>query len=223
MWLWPRRRGLTPEVRVAQNHGGIVGAVAVGVVDGILIAIDVVMSWHDPDQDLGKTIAGGLMILALATLAGGIVGAWIGRYLAAGTDRRAVQPLRYNNDWSRVLDRCRKAVARYHDVVDATAEGPTRDWLASVADELDEELVEAVRLARFGQANAPDGDHRSNATAREIMDRLTEAERSFDETVKRATKIALTTTADTEFEQIRAQLEILRSEAPHLRSLEREL
>lgn len=119
------------------------------------------------------------------------------------------------NQWSRVLARCEDTVRRFHDLVDATEDGPAKDWLVLIAKDVDAEFVEATRLARLGQAVAaeghePDGD----GTATEILERLKSASRSFDETLDRTGEIVLDLTADTDFAQIRAQLDLLRAEAP---------
>lgn len=122
--------------------------------------------------------------------------------------------------WSRVLARCEDTVRRFHELVDATEDGPAKDWLVLIAREVDDEFVEATRLAQLGHAVAAN-DHQAptqaDGTAKEILARLTSASRSFDETLDRAGEIVLDLTADTDFAQIRAYLEVLRAETPQLR------
>lgn len=222
-WFQRSRRGAKQGVAVARDYGAVIGAAAAAAVLTALIVLELILTWNKPEETIVKNLVTGVVIVVVGSVLGAAVGRRLGGFIAARSlESSSRWPDRHRrSEWSRVLETCEDAVRRYHQVVDATVDGPVRDWLANVADDLEEELDEAVRLARLGHATAPDGDTEASETTQLIMARLTEAEQSFMETVNRATKIALSATADTEFEQIRAHLELLRAEAPHLRSLER--
>lgn len=222
-WFQRSRRGSKQGLAIARDYGGVIGAAAAAAVLTALIVLELILMWNKPEETIVNNLATGVVIVIVGSLLGAAVGRRAGGFIAArsleSSSRWADRHRR--SEWLRVLETCEDSVRRYHEVVDATVDGPVRNWLATVAEDLDEELDEAARLARLGNASAPDGDIQATETTQLIMARLTEAEQSFTETVSRATKIALTATAETEFEQIRAHLELLRAEAPHLRSLER--
>ncbi|QWF84651.1 hypothetical protein [Amycolatopsis sp. CA-230715] len=127
-------------------------------------------------------------------------------------------PLREGGLWAAHHARCAESVRRFHALVAALAPGPARDWLADLGAKMDTELDEALRLARYGEALAPGGDgHEESETAQRISARLEEAASAFAATLDRAGGIALDISAASDFEAIRAQLELLEAQAPHLR------
>ncbi|OZM74977.1 hypothetical protein CFN78_01930 [Amycolatopsis antarctica] len=125
-----------------------------------------------------------------------------------------------NGEWARCYQRCRTSVRRFHAIVEATGPGAGRDWLHGIALDLSAELEEALRLARYGYVLAPadpSGAEIPEPTAREIAQRLAEADQAFEATVARAGRIAVDLSAETDFDRIRAELAVLAEQAPHLR------
>ncbi|WP_459722740.1 hypothetical protein [Actinophytocola sp. KF-1] len=125
--------------------------------------------------------------------------------------------LRPSGRWARSYETCARSVAAYHQVVATLPAGAGRDWLAGIGETLDEELAESLRLARLGES-LDDGDGELDGTAVRVLDRLRAAERSFDETTERAAAIALELRDDSDFVRVRAQLDMLAEQTPHLRA-----
>lgn len=119
--------------------------------------------------------------------------------------------------WAQSYERCAASLRSFHTVVTTLPDGPGRNWLTDVGSTLDDELREALRLAKLGDGLAPDG-HAIAGTPRRIADLLTSAERSFAQTADRAAAIALDLRKDTGFEAVRAQLDTLAAQTPHLRA-----
>jgi len=120
--------------------------------------------------------------------------------------------------WARFYEACARSVATYHEVVGTTPTGPGRDWLANIGRTLDAELVEALRLARLGESLEPTEGTAPGETVYKVLNRLRTAKKSFAETTERAAAIALDLREDSNFVQVRAQLDMLAAQAPRLRS-----
>jgi hypothetical protein len=125
--------------------------------------------------------------------------------------------LRAGGRWARSYETCARSVAAYHEVVATLRPGAGHDWLTDIGRTLDEELSESLRLARLGESLAP-ADTDLEGTARQVLDRLRTAEKSFAETTERAAAIALELREESDFVRVRAQLDLLAGQTPHLRS-----
>ncbi|BBG03376.1 MULTISPECIES: hypothetical protein [Pseudonocardia] len=138
---------------------------------------------------------------------------------AAQGQARPVQPpgLRPGSWWAGAYEDCVRAVTAYHAVVRTTPDGPARSWFADVGRKLDWQLDEALRLAVLGESldagQAPGGP-----TAVTIAARLEEARAAFGQTTEQAASIALDLRSATGFADVRAQLDTLAAQAPHLRT-----
>jgi hypothetical protein len=124
---------------------------------------------------------------------------------------------RASGRWARSYETCARSVAAYHEVVATLPDGAGRDWLTGIGETLDEELSESLRLARLGESLEPDADE-LDGTALQVLDRLRAAEKSFDETTERAAAIALELRDESDFGRVRAQLDMLAEQTPHLRA-----
>ena len=137
---------------------------------------------------------------------------------------RAAEPrvpehgLRASGRWARAYESCAQSVAAYHEIVATLPDGAGRDWLAEIGETLDDELSESLRLARLGESLDPEDDGELDGTARQVLDRLRAAERSFAETTDRAGAIALELRDESDFVRVRAQLDMLAEQTPHLRA-----
>jgi hypothetical protein len=125
--------------------------------------------------------------------------------------------LRASGRWARSYEVCARSVTAYHEVVATLPDGAGRDWLAGIGETLDDELSESLRLARLGESLEPDGADELDGTALRVLDRLRAAEKSFDETTERAAAIALELRDESDFVRVRAQLDMLAEQTPHLR------
>lgn len=136
------------------------------------------------------------------------------------TAQAAIQEheLRPLGRWARFYEACARSVATYHEVVATVPSGPGRDWLADIGRTLDAELVEALRLARLGESLEPAEGTAPGETVYQVLNRLRAARTSFAETTERAGAIALDLREDSNFVQVRAQLDMLAAQAPRLRS-----
>ena len=119
--------------------------------------------------------------------------------------------------WARSYEKCARSVAAYHEITATLPNGPGRDWLTDIGDTLDEELSESLRLAKLGESLSP-ADADLEGTALEVRNRLREAEKSFAETTDRAAAIALELRDESDFVRVRAQLDLLAEQTPHLRA-----
>jgi hypothetical protein len=125
--------------------------------------------------------------------------------------------LRASGRWARSYETCAREVTAYHEIVATLPDGAGRDWLAGIGETLDDELSESLRLARLGESLEPDGGE-LDGTALRVLDRLRTAEKSFAETTERAAAIALELRDESDFVRVRAQLDMLAEQTPHLRA-----
>jgi hypothetical protein len=135
------------------------------------------------------------------------------------TKRTAVTShgLRPDGRWARFYEACARSVVRYHQVVGTLSDGPGREWLAGIGKTLDAELAEALRLARLGESLEPTETAAPGETVYQVLERLREAKESFEETTERAAAIVLDLRDDSDFVQVRTQLDMLAEQAPQLR------
>ncbi len=183
------------------------------------------------DNSTAANFVGGLIVMMPI---GAVIGALIGlpAQFAARTwlrnpteaERRAARAAEpklpshgLSGRWARSYETCARSVTAYHEIVATLSEGAGRDWLAGIGKTLDEELAESLRLARLGESLDP-GDGELDGTARRVLDRLREAEKSFAETTERAASIALELRDESDFVRVRAQLDMLAEQTPHLRA-----
>jgi hypothetical protein len=180
------------------------------------------------DNGFAANLVGGLIVMMPI---GAVIGALLGlpvqfaarASLCAPTraERRAareVEPahgLRDGGRWARAYENCARSVAAFHAAVATLPEGAGRDWFDEIGTTLDDELAEALRLARLGEGLAPDGE--PSGTALTVADMLGAAEKAFAETTERAATIALDMRDEPDFGRVRAQLDMLAEQAPQLR------
>jgi hypothetical protein len=129
-----------------------------------------------------------------------------------------VYGLRRHGRWERFYEACARSVATYHEVVDTVPPGAGRNWLADIGTTLDAELEEALRLARLGESLEPDEGTAPGETVYKVLERLRSAKMSFAETTERAAAIALDLRRESDFVQVRAQLDTLAEQVPQLRA-----
>ena len=235
---WRRRmrvRGSWPQHAIARFGWLIVGGV-VGLACALLGTIGVLTS---ADNDLsgvpGVVAVVAVSLLIFGGMAGLVVGlplqfamrAWLrspnreeleAMRLAQAHARPLLPPgLRPGSWWAGVYEQCVRSVTGYHAVVRTLPHGPARTWLADAGRRLDWELDEAQRLALLGEsldsAQAPGGE-----TVMAIAARLDTARVAFAQTTEQAASIALDLRSDTAFVEVRAQLDVLAAQAPHLRT-----
>jgi hypothetical protein len=139
--------------------------------------------------------------------------------MSAAARRTKIQNLGLRPDgrWARSYLACVRSVRAYHAVVDSLPAGAGRDWLAKIGVTLDRELAEALRLARLGETLEPADSAEPNESARRVQDLLRAAEKAFAETADRAVAIGLDLRAESDFVQVRTQLDLLAEQAPDLR------
>jgi len=129
-----------------------------------------------------------------------------------------VYGLRRHGRWERFYEACARSVATYHDVVATVPHGAGRNWLADIGTTLDAELAEALRLAQLGESLEPDELTAPGETVYKVLERLRSAAHSFAETTERAAAIALDLRRESDFVQVRAQLDTLAEQVPQLRA-----
>lgn len=232
--------------RMAVRGGPVTHAVAragwaaFGIV-GALVMVGVAVLWtlnptvEGSDNAPAANFVGGLLVFVpIGAIVAGAIGlaaqfvarAWLRtptsaeRAAARGAAGRTAPyagNLRPTGRWARSFERCARSVTSFHSIVGALPAGPGRDWLAGIGRTLDDELREARRLAELGENLAPDGGYLTG-TALRIADLLEDAERAFRETTDRAGAIALDLRRESDFERVRAQLDVLATQTPHLRA-----
>ncbi|MCT2584108.1 hypothetical protein [Actinophytocola gossypii] len=182
--------------------GGMIAFVPIGAAIGALLGLPAqfaVRSWLRTPTELERRAA---------------------RAAEEHATRFVADGLRASGWWAGAYERCAKSVTAFHAVVGTLRHGAGQDWFTGIGDTLDLELAEALRLARLGEGLAPDVSNGARLTgaALEAADLLRAAERSFAETTERAASIALDLRDETDFVRVRAQLEMLAAQAPHLRA-----
>lgn len=210
----------------------ILGAVAMMVVSVFFAA------GPDPENSAAANLVGALIVLTpIGSAIGALVGlpvqfaarSWLRNPTAAerraaraayaeATARLPAHDLRPHGRWARFYEACGRSVATYHEIVATLADGAGRDWLAGIGTTLDAELAEALRLARLGESLEPDDGTAAGETVYLVLERLRAAKTSFAETTERAAKIALDLRDNSDFVQVRAQLDMLAEQAPQLRA-----
>jgi hypothetical protein len=215
-------------VRQAFAQAGVRLGAAAGTI--LMIFVAVLIAASDPVSSLAG------LLLALIPIGAGLgVGAGLMVQSAARqldsptTEHRTARlasaqaairehELRPLGRWARFYEACARAVVTYHEIVATVPSGPGRDWLADIGRTLDAELAEALRLARLGESLEPADGMAPGETVYQVLNRLRTARKSFEETTERAGAIALDLREDSNFVQVRAQLDMLAAQAPRLRS-----
>jgi hypothetical protein len=183
------------------------------------------------DNGFAANLVGALIVmLPIGAVLGGLLGlpvqfatrAWLCTPTRA--ERRAAREvprpvpehgLRPGGRWARTYENCARSVAAFHAAVATLRPGAGRDWFDQIGTTLDDELAEALRLARLGEGLTPDGEPRDSALT--VADLLGAAEKAFAETAERAAAIALDMRDEPDFGRVRAQLDMLAEQAPQLR------
>jgi hypothetical protein len=171
-----------------------------------------------------------LGVPALLVPIGAIGGALAGKAAQSAARNRLFAPprtppalpeygLRRHGRWERFYEACERSVATYHDVVATVPAGAGRTWLEDIGTTLDAELAEALRLAQLGESLEPDPQNPPGATVYKVLERLRSAKHSFAETTERAAAIALDLRRESDFTQVRAQLDTLAGQVPQLRAM----
>jgi hypothetical protein len=209
---------------------GLVGAL---VMVGVAALYAAQQAPSDPEIGAGALFVGGLVVMMpIGAVLGGLVGllaqfaarSWLttpteaerltARAAQARAARAATTGLTPDGRWARSYQACAASVAAFHKIVESVPAGAGRDWFDTIGATLDDELTEALRLARLGESL----DDVGGDTARTVADQLDTAEKSFAETTGRAAAIALDLHDDSDFVEVRAQLDMLAEQAPHLRA-----
>ncbi|MCW0211792.1 MAG: hypothetical protein OJJ54_00370 [Pseudonocardia sp.] len=120
---------------------------------------------------------------------------------------------RYRNGY--VAD-CENSVARFRRIVSAIPPSPARDWLGTIAGQLDGELGAVRRLATVGDSIEPARFRIREAPAKRIARRLDDTRISFSAAVTQAATIAEQAALDPAHADVTAQLEILAQQASEL-------
>lgn len=185
------------------------------------------------DNGFAANLVGGLIVMMpIGAVLGGLLGllgqfaarSWLttpteaerlaARDAQSRAARIAATGLTPNSRWARSYQTCAASVAAFHKVVESLPPGAGHDWFTTIGATLDGELAEALRLARLGESLGAAG----GPAAQPVADLLGTAEKSFAETTGRAAAIALDLRDDSDFVQVRAQLDMLAEQAPHLRA-----
>lgn len=213
------------------------GWLVVGMLGGIAMVAVALLYAANPgaagaNNAFAANFVGGLIVmLPIGALLGGLLGlpiqfatrAWLCTPTRAErrAARAALEPavpehgLRASGRWARAYENCARSVTAFHAVVATLPKGAAREWFDEIGATLDDELAEALRLARLGEGLAPDGA--PSGTALTVVDMLGAAEKAFAETTERAATIALDLRDESDFERVRAQLDMLAEQAPQLR------
>jgi hypothetical protein len=119
--------------------------------------------------------------------------------------------------WKRQVHRCAASVARFHGIVAASPAGPARDWLAGIGRQLDVDLEAVRRLAALAQSIEPRARIRARQpAAKRVAARLATAVDGFRAVENRAADIAVQLALDPSYDSVRAQLDVLEQQVPHL-------
>lgn len=140
------------------------------------------------------------------------------RKVQARAQRFDASDLASSSWWRQRFHSCSDSVEAFHQLVDATPTGQSRDWLADIGERLDDELAEALRLARLGDRLADQEQEEPSQERERLAERLREAEAAFAATLERASTIATGASGETGFSHLHAELDMLAEQAPQLRA-----
>lgn len=238
----------TWRARMASRGGALTHAVAragwlVFAVLGAVLMIGVAVLYSaNPGEDgadnsVAANFIGGMIVFTpIGAVLGGLVGlgaqfavrSWLCTPTAAErrafreaesrTARFAANDLRRSGRWARSFEKCARSVTAYHAIIATMPAGAGRDWFTDIGETLDEELSEALRLAKLGESLDPGDGAELSETALRIAGLLDVAQKSFADTTERAAAIALSLRDDSDFIRVRTQLDMLADQAPHLRA-----
>jgi len=210
---------------------------AVGIVLAGAFAVLFGVTDDDPEIGFAPTVIGGMIVfLPLCVVPATLVGlgaqygarAWLRtaprvvsqrdrdeQELAAQLDEAG---LHGGTRWARHYTRCLRAVGGFHDIIDELPEGAASDWFGDIGERLDEQLAEALRLAKLGQSLTQSTAPRRqlSPTAARVDQSLQQAGKAFDRTTERAANISLDLHGAADFTRVRAQLDMLQQQAPQL-------
>src|SRR5699024_6202296 len=210
---------------------------ALGIVLAGVFALLFGVTDDDPDIGFAPTVVGGMIVflplcVVPATLVG--LGAQFGTRAWLRTAPRVVSQrerdeqelatqldnagLHSGTRWAGHYSRCLRAVSGFHDIVDELPEGAASEWFGDIGEQLDEQLAEALRLAKLGQSltQSSESKRRLSPTAARVDRSLQQAGRAFDRTTERAANISLDLHGAADFTRVRAQLDMLHQQAPQL-------
>jgi len=187
----------------------------------------------DAENGFAANFVGGLIVMMpIGAVLGGLLGllgqfaarSWLttpteaerlaAREAQSRAARMAATGLTKGGRWARSYQACAASVAAFHKIVETLQASAGRDWFTTISATLDDELAEALRLARLGESL----DDAGGSTVQTVAELLDTAEKSFAETTGRAAAIALDLRDDSDFVQVRSQLDMLAEQAPHLRA-----
>ncbi|MEU4444358.1 hypothetical protein AB0K14_18885 [Actinosynnema sp. NPDC050801] len=155
----------------------------------------------------------------LGAVMGGVPGTFIG--LVVGAVRRRSRPVLppppppppplppVNDRWSAMVGRCELAVRRVYAAVATVPVSPARDWLERIAAQFANELSDVRRIADLGRALGADQNH-------PVTGRLHAAVRDFTAFEDEVGRVALQLLNQTSLDAVRAHLEVLEQQLPHL-------
>lgn len=233
----PARSRLVQVARVGWPLGAVIGAL-------VALALLVVSALRDPTVETGEIVVTVMFALPIGAAPGAAIGglmALVARRMRTPqptvVEQAAEEPepddepkldltttpptelwgLR-DETFAGYYQRCWRSTLQIRDLTDTLAGGPAQDWMRDILADLERELHEVLRLARYGSILA--GGHSSDEpTLQRISDMLIEAEEAFVASARRASSIAVDLAAGYDLTGIRAQLDVLAKQAPHLRDL----
>ncbi len=175
-----------------------------------------------PDDVTGVSIAASLVASGIVgVFLGGIPGTLIGLVVGVARRRRPAlpppppprstlpPPPPVNDRWSAMAGRCELAVRRVGAAVATVPPSPARDWLERIAAQFAGELTDVRRMADLGRALDADRNH-------PVTQRLATAVRDFTSFEDEVGRVALQTLNHRSLDAVRAHLEVLEQQLPHL-------
>ncbi|GAB2995596.1 hypothetical protein [Saccharothrix stipae] len=169
------------------------------------------------DDEPGPSVVVSLIASGmLGAVMGGVPGSLVG--LVVGAVRRRNRPVlppppppppSVNDRWSAMVGRCELAVRRVYAAVATVPTSPARDWLERIAAQFAGELGDVRRIADLGRALGADQHH-------PVTERLNVAVRDFTAFEDEVGRVALQLLDQTSLDAVRAHLEVLEQQLPHL-------
>ncbi|WP_367134665.1 hypothetical protein [Saccharothrix sp. HUAS TT1] len=157
----------------------------------------------------------------LGVMLGGVPGTLVGLIVGSVRRRRPAllppapmmaplpPPPAPNDRWSAMVARCELAVRRVGAAVATVPASPAREWLERIAAQFAGELSDVRRIADLGRALGADQKH-------PVTERLSAAVRDFTAFEDEVGRVALQTLNHRSLDAVRAHLELLEQQLPHL-------
>ena len=206
-----RRRSLRRSISVGCGWGAVAG---------LMVCVVAALGGWDPRVD-GEVLAG-ISIVLIGAVFGAVVGAvrhGIAVLAGSGVDEVSVPGVPVADPWGVPVARCERSAEAVVRLLDTLPASVAAEWLRRIAEDMAEKLAELGTLADAGRAAVPIVDRRSVRRVRRhpLYGILAKTADEFALTYDQISSLVVELHAAPDFDEVKAQLEVLTEQLPWLR------